>query len=185
MYETDYQTVYNCIHNEFAGRIDFLNALKTPEIKEMRIVKECLAARTRIFNANIKLVSHAIGKANPFSTLPYADLYQEGCMGLLRAIELFNPNKGFKFSTFANYLIVGDIRNAIAKNRTIGLSAYAMSRLNKLKKEAKSETPSEIKKAGKKLGYTDNLVNSLLLHWQDSISYDAFEFQDKLEMIEC
>lgn len=70
----------------------------------------------------------------------YADLYQEGRMGVLKAIEKFDESMGYKFSTYAKYWIFAYITYFISKNRyAVKVSKYWQKKLSKLRKDLKEE----------------------------------------------
>jgi RNA polymerase primary sigma factor len=87
-------------------------------------VADAEAARERFIAANLRLVV-SIAKRYQSSGLPLLDLVQEGNLGLMRAVEKFEPERGFKFSTYATWWIRQAVTRAIAdKGRTIRVPAH-------------------------------------------------------------
>ncbi len=73
-------------------------------------------AYEKIFNGNIKLVRKvAANKKYNFVSIPLSDRFQIGCIGLIKAIKLFDENKQFKFSTYATIAIDGTIKRELGK----------------------------------------------------------------------
>lgn len=106
-------------------------------------------AKYDIFCHNVRLPMY-IASRKFFSainqSISYKDLVQEGIMGLFRAIDRFDPDKGYRFATYACYWVYQSINRFVENNRaTIRVPVHAQSNYRKLKKIlAESWNPDEI-----------------------------------------
>jgi len=93
-----------------------------------------LEARNQMITSNLRLVA-SIAKEYINKGLSYLDLMAEGNLGLIKAVEKFDPEKGFKFSTYATYWINNAIRRALANSaRNVRIPLYMTERLTVLTK---------------------------------------------------
>jgi len=87
-------------------------------------------ARARMIESNLRLVVK-IARRYIRSNMPISDLIEEGNLGLMKAVEKFDPEKGFRFSTYGAWWIQQNIERAImSQNRTIRLPVHVMKKLN-------------------------------------------------------
>lgn len=113
------------------GKIPLLNAEEELALAQ-RVVAGDQLAKDQMAEANMRLVV-SIAKRYVGRGLDLLDLIQEGNTGLLRAVEKFDPDKGFKFSTYATWWIRQAITRAIADQaRTIRIPVHMVETINKL-----------------------------------------------------
>src|SRR5687767_8944127 len=102
--------------------------------KARRDIRTAEAARQRFIRANLRLVV-SIARKYQGQGLPFLDLVQEGNIGLMRAVELFDWRRGFKFSTYATWWIRQAITRAIAdRGRQIRLPVHVHDQIRKLRR---------------------------------------------------
>src|SRR5215212_993438 len=107
-----------------------LNAREEKELS-YRIADSDKEARDQMVRANLRLVVN-IARAYAGKGLPLQDLIEEGNLGLLRAVEGFDPGMNTRFSTYASYWIKQSIKRALVNSaKTIRIPAYMVELLTK------------------------------------------------------
>lgn len=115
------------------GKTPLLTKEEEIELAE-RIKKGDKAARDHMISANLRLVVKIAHDYNNFG-LPLLDLISEGNIGLVKAVERFDPSKGGKLSTYAAWWIKQSIKRALAnQSKTIRLPVHLVDRIAKMRK---------------------------------------------------
>ena len=118
------------------GQIPLLTNERELELAK-RISEGDERAKQELMEANLRLVV-SIAKKHTNRGLKLLDLIQEGNIGLMKAVEKFESNKGFKFSTYATWWIRQAITRAIAdQGRTIRIPVHMIETINKIKKASR------------------------------------------------
>ena len=159
------------------GRVPLLSAEEEVELAK-RMQENDEAAKKRLSEANLRLVV-SIAKRYVGRGMLFLDLIQEGNLGLMKAVEKFDYQKGFKFSTYATWWIRQSITRAIADQaRTIRIPVHMVETINKLTRVqrvllqelGREPTPSEI---AEKMGVTEERVREIQKIAQDPVSLET------------
>ncbi len=159
------------------GRVPLLSADEEVDLAK-RMQEEDEAAKKRLSEANLRLVV-SIAKRYVGRGMLFLDLIQEGNLGLMKAVEKFDYQKGFKFSTYATWWIRQSITRAIADQaRTIRIPVHMVETINKLTRVqrvllqefGREPTPAEI---AEKMGVTEDRVREIQKIAQDPVSLET------------
>ncbi|GIE87931.1 sigma-70 family RNA polymerase sigma factor [Actinoplanes regularis] len=143
-----------------------------------RLVTEGSRAKDLFIRANLRLVV-SIARRYVRSGMPMLDLIQEGNTGLVRAVEKFDYERGYKFSTYATWWVRQAISRAIAQQeRTVRLPVHLVEDVNRMRNVTRQlvrelggdPEPEQVAAA---LGVTVERVNELTRWAQDTVSLDT------------
>ncbi len=159
------------------GRVPLLSADEEVDLAR-RMQEDDEAAKRRLSEANLRLVV-SIAKRYVGRGMLFLDLIQEGNMGLMKAVEKFDYQKGFKFSTYATWWIRQSITRAIADQaRTIRIPVHMVETINKLTRVqrlllqefGREPTTAEL---AEKMQVTEDRVMEIMKIAQDPVSLET------------
>lgn len=138
----------------------------------------CEESRQRLINANIRLVIN-IARSYPHRSIPLDDLVQEGVIGLMTAVNRFDPERGFRFSTYATHWIRQAISGALdSKSKTIRIPTHisqALRKIEKIRNEILEETAQEPtpEQIAERMGMSVKKLTAIRKNSQELISLDV------------
>ncbi len=157
------------------------NPLLTAEeegVLSRRVRQGDFEARQTMIERNLRLVVN-IAKHYLNRGIPLLDLVEEGNLGLIHALEKFDPERGFRFSTYATWWIRQNIERAIMnQSRTIRLPVHVVKELNQVlracrKVEAAGKRDCLVEEVARETGKTEDVVRAMLTLNEHTASLDA------------
>lgn len=145
-----------------------------------------LLARTTLIQKNLRLVVK-IAKRYMHRGVPLEDIIEEGNLGLMRAVDKFNPDYGFRLSTYATWWIRQSIEKAIMnQGRTVRLPVHVLKKISKCNREKKKLEDSGIRHVSIKdleevVNFSTDEIEKLLMFNEPSISIE--DMDNNLESI--
>ena len=159
------------------GKISLLSLDEETELSK-RIAEGDETAKNRLAESNLRLVV-SIAKRYVGRGMLFLDLIQDGNIGLMKAVEKFDAEKGYKFSTYATWWIRQAITRAIADQaRTIRVPVHMVETINKLSRYQRQLTlelnrePTD-EELAKKMGMSPDKVREVIKIAQDPVSLET------------
>lgn len=174
----------NTDYSEFGNYLRKVNSIKNLDLKEekeiaLRAKNGDLEAKKILVQSNLKLVIAIAKKAIHVSKLPLIDLIQEGNLGLMIAVEKFNPNLGYRFSTYATWWIKQSMFKAISEQSyCMKIPVYVqeiLSKFSKVKAEMERAYNCQVtnKDVAEKMNIEPEKIDTYLSAYTSTVSIEG------------
>ena len=176
---------------DYLRKINSLPSLDANEEKELakKAKDGDIDAKKELVQANLKLVLTIARKAIHVSKLPLVDLIQEGNLGLMIAVEKFNPELGYRFSTYATWWIKQAMFKAISEQSyCMKIPVYiqeTLSKFSKIKAEMERSYNCQVKNqdVAKKMDIEPEKIDTYLSAYNSTVSIEgSFEANNGSEL---
>lgn len=170
--------------SEFGNYLRYVNNIKNLEINEEKEIAKLAKngnkeAKKKLVQANLKLVLTIARKAIHVSRLPMTDLIQEGNLGLMIAAEKFNPDLGYRFSTYAAWWIKQAMFKAISEQSyCMKIPVYiqeTLSKFSKIKSEMERNYNTQVttQDVAKKMDIEPEKIDLFLSAYSTTVSIEG------------
>ena len=167
--------------SEYLKKVNNIKPLEADEEKALalRAKNGDLFAKNRLVQANLKLVLTTARKAIHVSKLPLVDLIQEGNLGLMVAVEKFNPELGYRFSTYATWWIKQAMFKAISEQSyCMKIPVYiqeTLSKFSKVKSEMEKAYNTQVttQDVAKKMNIEPEKIDTYLSAYTSTVSIEG------------
>ena len=152
------------------GRIPLLTNEEELELTQKYKKDQCPEVKAKLIEANLRLVV-SLAKKYINKGLPFLDLIQEGNLGLIKGVEKFDPDKGYKLATYCHWWIRQGITRSISeKSRLIRVPTHVCEVANKIRKEVKFKEEDVPVASNKDLAVKLNLPEKRIKQTKDVIA---------------
>ena len=166
---------------DYLRKVNSIKNLEVNEEKELALKAKSgdLLAKKELVQANLKLVLTIARKAIHVSKLPLVDLIQEGNLGLMIAVEKFNPELGYRFSTYATWWIKQAMFKAISEQSyCMKIPVYVqetLSKFSKIKAEMERSYNCQVtnKEVAKKMDIEPEKIDTYLSAYTSTVSIEG------------
>ena len=192
-FREDYVSAPSC-NNEYNAYFRKANSYPSLSAEEEKIIATRAQqgdekAKKVLVQSNLKLVLTVARKAIHVSKLPLIDLIQEGNLGLMVAVEKFNPSLGYRFSTYATWWIKQAMFKAISEQgHCMKIPVYVQETLSKFSKlkaqmEKAYNTTVSTKEVAEKMNIEPEKIDSFLSAYTSTVSIEgSYDGKDGSEM---